>query len=189
MKDCPGPRDSLHEPPRFTLIHSPSGARLATVGGWIDVDVGGFAIEHSHNLQRKPKLDGVIKRRFDPMVESLLLMLEIALLLLGCVLLLLPSGYRHDLRIGCPWVHPLDDPFCLFAVAERTPFLCCLYPTPPGILHTSLIYPSVFFPSAEIPVLFHPRQRPQPMQRDQALATIPPHSCPLPSPCSRPWSP
>jgi len=51
---------------------------------YASIDMRGSAIERSQNRQRK--LDGIIIWYFDPVMESLPLMLQLALLLLGCVL-------------------------------------------------------------------------------------------------------
>ena len=57
------------------------------------IDMRGSAIERSHNRQRK--LDGMIAWYFDHVMESLPLMLQAALLLLGCAL----SRYLWEINI------------------------------------------------------------------------------------------
>ena len=53
-------------------------------GSYTSTDARGSAIERSQNRQRK--LDGIITWYFDHVIESLPLMLQLALLLLGCAL-------------------------------------------------------------------------------------------------------
>ena len=72
-----------------SLAVSLFSAFLAMLGKqWLNryesIDMRGSAIERSHNRQRK--LDGVIAWYFDHVMESLPLMLQAALLLLGCAL-------------------------------------------------------------------------------------------------------
>jgi len=72
-----------------SLAASLFSALLAMLGKqWLNryasIDMRGSAIERSQNRQRK--LDGIVTWYFDHVMESLPLMLQIALLLLGCAL-------------------------------------------------------------------------------------------------------
>jgi hypothetical protein len=72
-----------------SLAASLLSAFLAMLGKqWLNryasTDIRGSAIERSQNRQRK--LDGIIRWYFDSVMESLPLMLQVALLLLGCAL-------------------------------------------------------------------------------------------------------
>ena len=72
-----------------SLIASLLSAFLAMLGKqWLNqyalTDMRGSAIERSQNRQRK--LDGIVTRHFDHVIESLPLMLQAALFLLGCAL-------------------------------------------------------------------------------------------------------
>ncbi|KAF9644082.1 hypothetical protein BDM02DRAFT_3103154, partial [Thelephora ganbajun] len=72
-----------------SLFASLLSAFLAMLGKqWLNryasIDMRGSAIERSQNWQRK--LDGIIVWYFDHVMESLPVMLQIALLLLGCVI-------------------------------------------------------------------------------------------------------
>jgi len=82
----------------MSLATSLFSAFLAMLGKqWLNryasTDVRGTAIERSQNRQRK--LDGVVTWYFDFVMESLPLMLQIALLLLGCAL----SRYLWEINI------------------------------------------------------------------------------------------
>ena len=61
---------------------------------YVSTDMRGSAVERSHNRQRK--LDGIVTWYFDHVMESLPLMLQAALLLLGCAL----SRYLWDISIA-----------------------------------------------------------------------------------------
>ena len=65
---------------------------------YVSTDMRGSAIERSQNRQRK--LDGIVVWYFDHVMESLPLMLQVALLLLGCAL----SRYLWDISIIVAWV-------------------------------------------------------------------------------------
>ena len=82
----------------MSLATSLFSAFLAMLGKqWLNryasTDVRGTAIERNQNRQRK--LDGVVTWYFDFVMESLPLMLQIALLLLGCAL----SRYLWEINI------------------------------------------------------------------------------------------
>ena len=81
-------------PPRMfievqVILLASLSAFLAMLGKqWLNrytsIDMRGSAIERSQNRQRK--LDGIVNWYFDNVMESLPLMLQVALLLLGCAL-------------------------------------------------------------------------------------------------------
>ena len=78
-----------------SLSASLLSAFLAMLGKqWLNryasIDMRGSVIERSQNRQRK--LDGIVTWYFDAVMESLPLMLQVALLLLGCAL----SRYLWD---------------------------------------------------------------------------------------------
>ena len=81
-----------------SLVISLLSAFLAMLGKqWLNryasTDMRGSAVERSQNRQRK--LDGIVTWYFDSVMESLPLMLQIALLLLGCAL----SRYLWEISI------------------------------------------------------------------------------------------
>ena len=99
---------------------------------YASTDMRGSAIERSQNRQRK--LDGIVGWYFDPMMESLPLMLQVALLLLGCAL----SRYLWEVSdtitsvvIG---VTSLGLLFYLFIFAAGTVWESCPYQTPGSTL-------------------------------------------------------
>ena len=69
---------------------------------YASTDVRGTSIERSQNRQRK--LDGIVTWNFDRVMQSPPLMLQVALLLLGCELSL-SAGDQYRRRIYCPWFH------------------------------------------------------------------------------------
>ena len=92
------------------------------------IDMRGSAIERSHNRQRK--LDGIIAWYFDHVLDSLPLMLQAALLLLGCAL----SRYLLEINIIVAsvalGVTSFGVIFCLFIVIAGTASEICPYQTP-----------------------------------------------------------
>jgi len=95
---------------------------------YASTDMRGTAIQRSQNRQRK--LDGVITWYFDHVMESLPLMLQIALLLLGLAL----SRYLWEVNIivACVvlGVTSLGVTFYVFIVIAGTAFESCPYQTP-----------------------------------------------------------
>jgi hypothetical protein len=116
-----------------SLAASLLSALLAMLGKqWLNryasTDVRGSAIERSQNRQRK--LDGIIRWYFDSVLESLPLMLQVALLLLGCAL----SRYLWEISsiiasvvIG---VTSFGLLFYLFILVVGTAWESCPYQTP-----------------------------------------------------------
>jgi hypothetical protein len=116
-----------------SLAASLLSALLAMLGKqWLNryasTDVRGSAVERSQNRQRK--LDGIIRWYFDSVLESLPLMLQVALLLLGCAL----SRYLWEISrtiasvvIG---VTSFGLLFYLFILAVGTAWESCPYQTP-----------------------------------------------------------
>ena len=116
-----------------SLAASLFAAFLAMLGKqWLNryesVDMRGSAIERSQNRQRK--LDGIVSWYFNYAMESLPLMLQAALLLLGCAL----SRYLWEINatvasvvLGTTMFGVL---FYLFIVVAGAVFLSCPYQTP-----------------------------------------------------------
>ena len=116
-----------------SLAVSLLSALLAVLGKqWLNqyasTDMRGTAIERSQNRQRK--LDGIIAWYFDHVMESLPLMLQIALLLLGCAL----SRYLWDINIIVASVvlsvTSFGVAFYVFIVVAGTSSESCPYQTP-----------------------------------------------------------
>jgi len=116
-----------------SLAASLFSAFLAMLGKqWLNryalTDMRGTAVERSQDRQRK--LDGIIAWYFDHVMESLPLMLQIALLLLGCAL----SRYLWDINvtIACVviGVTALGVIFYIFFVIAGTVSASCPYQTP-----------------------------------------------------------
>ena len=132
-----------------SLAASLFSAFLAMLGKqWVNryasVDMRGSAIERSQNRQRK--VDGVVSWYFDPVMESLPLMLQAALLLLGCAL----SRYLWEINMTVASVvlgfTSAGVLFFLFIVIAGACFVSCPYQTPgaqilrlvPGLLRPAL---------------------------------------------------
>ena len=138
-----------------SLVVSLLSAFLAMLGKqWLNryasTDIRGSAVERSHNRQRK--LDGIVKWYFDHVMESLPLMLQAALLLLGCAL----SRYLWDISITVAsvvvGVTSLGFAFYVFIIVAGAVSDSCPYQTPVSrILHHlgpkvwSIIAPSVIY--------------------------------------------
>ena len=92
------------------------------------IDMRGSAIERSQNRQRK--LDGIVAWSFDWVMESLPLMLQAALLLLGCAL----SRYLWEINIIVASVvigaTSFGILFCLFITVAGAAFESCPFQTP-----------------------------------------------------------
>ena len=108
-------------------------AFLAMLGKqWLNryasTDMRGTAVERSQNRQRK--LDGIVTWYFDHVMESLPLMLQIALLLLGCAL----SRYLWEINITVAsvvlGVTSFGTIFYLFIVVACAASETCPYQTP-----------------------------------------------------------
>ena len=116
-----------------SLTASLFSAFLAMLGKqWLNryasVDMRGSAIERSRNRQRK--LDGIVSWYFDNVMESLPLMLQVALLLLGCAL----SRYLWEINMTVALVvigvTSFGVLFYLFIVIAGVVFASCPYQTP-----------------------------------------------------------
>ena len=116
-----------------SLAASLFSAFLAMLGKqWLNryesTDMRGSAVERSQNRQRK--LDGVVKWYFYSVMESLPLMLQIALLLLGCAL----SRYLWDIDTTIAsvvlFVTSFGVIFYLFIIIAGATTESCPYQTP-----------------------------------------------------------
>ena len=116
-----------------SLAASLLSAFLAMLGKqWLNkyasTDMRGTAIERSQNRQRK--LDGIVSWYFDHVMEALPLMLQIALLLLGCAL----SRYLWEINIVVASVvlsvTSFGVVFYAFVVVASTASESCPYQTP-----------------------------------------------------------
>ena len=117
----------------MSLAASLLSAFLAMLGKqWLNryasTDMRGTAIERSQDRQRK--LDGIVTWYFDHVMESLPLMLQAALLLLGCAL----SCYLWDIDITVASVviavTSLSIIFYIFIIIAGTASESCPYQTP-----------------------------------------------------------
>jgi len=92
------------------------------------VDMRGSAIERSQNRQRK--INGIVTWRFDQVMESLPLMLQVALLLLCCAL----SRYLWAINVVIAsviiGVTTFGVIFYLFIVVAGSAYISCPYQTP-----------------------------------------------------------
>ena len=97
---------------------------------YVSVSVRGSAIERSQNRQQK--LNGIVTWYFDHVMESLPLMLQVALLLLGCAL----SRYLWGIHIAIASIVlgavSVGLLFYLSIVAAVAAFTSCPYQTPPS---------------------------------------------------------
>jgi len=99
-----------------SLAASLLSAFLAMLGKqWLNryasIDMRGSAIERSQNRQQK--LDGVVAWYFDHVMESLPLMLQVALLLLGCALSLYLREIDTTIALVVLGSHPSVSPSTL----------------------------------------------------------------------------
>ena len=116
-----------------SLAASLLSAFLAMLGKqWLNryasTDMRGSAAERSQNRQRK--LDGIVVWYFNHVMESLPLMLQAALLLLGCAL----SRYLWDVSTTVAFVvigvTSVGVAFFLFIIVAGAVFESCPYQTP-----------------------------------------------------------
>ena len=140
-----------------SLASSLFSAFLAMLGKqWLNryasVDMRGSVIERSQNRQRK--FDGIITWYFDQVMEALPLMLQIALLLLGCAL----SHYLWEINttiasvvIG---VTSFGVLFYFFIVVAGAAFVSCPYQTPGARLLRGI--PDAFRRIPHIPGALYP---------------------------------
>jgi hypothetical protein len=114
---------------------------------YASTDVRGSAVERSQNRQRK--LDGIVTWYFDYVMEALPLMLQVALLLLGCAL----SRYLWEIDITVAsvvlGVTLFGIVFCVFVVVAGAASESCPYQTPGArILRHTFHQASHHIPSA-----------------------------------------
>jgi len=95
---------------------------------YVSTDVRGTTIERSQNRQRK--LDGVVTWYFDHVMDSLPLMLQIALLLLGCALSRYLWGINITVASVVIAVTLFGIIFYAFIVIAGAVFKSCPYQTP-----------------------------------------------------------
>jgi len=116
-----------------SLAASIFSAFLAMLGKqWLNryasVDMRGSAIERSQNRQRK--LNGIVTWYFNYVMESLPLMLQFALLLLGCALSLYLWGIDTNVASVILAVTVLGATFYAFIVVAGAASVSCPYQTP-----------------------------------------------------------
>ena len=116
-----------------SLVASLFSAFLAMLGKqWLNryasVDMRGSAIERSQNRQRK--LDGIVTWYFHCVMESLPLMLQIALLLLGCALSRYLWGINIRIASVVLGVTIFGIIFYAFAAVAGAVSMSCPYQTP-----------------------------------------------------------
>jgi len=116
-----------------SLAASLLSALLAMLGKqWLNryasIDMRGSAIERSQNRQRK--LDGIIRWYFDHVLESLPLMLQVALLLLGCALSRYLWGINTAIASVVVGVTSFGVLFYLSIIAAGVVSNGCPYQTP-----------------------------------------------------------
>jgi len=95
---------------------------------YASTDMRGSAIERSQNRQRK--LDGIVKWYFHYVMESLPLMLQFALLLLGCALSLYLWGINTTVALLVISITSFGAIFYALIVIAGTAFMSCPYQTP-----------------------------------------------------------
>jgi hypothetical protein len=142
-----------------SLAASLLSAFLAMLGKqWLNryasTDMRGSAIERSQNRQRK--LDGVVTWYFDHVMEALPLMLQIALLLLGCAL----SRYLWEINIILASVvfsvTSFGMTFYIFIIVAGTASESCPYQTPGARFFRHAfhhVFPHIFHHT--LPHIFH----------------------------------
>ena len=116
-----------------SLATSIFSAFLAMLGKqWLNryasIDMRGSAIERSQNRQRK--LDGIIRWYFHHVMESLPLMLQFALLLLGCGLSLYLWGINTTVALVVICITSFGAIFYALIVVAGAAFISCPYQTP-----------------------------------------------------------
>jgi len=107
---------------------------------YISTNLRGTAIECSQNRQRK--LNGIVSWYFEHVMESLPLMLQIALLLLGCALSQYLWGINTTIASVVLGVTSLGVIFYLFVVVAGAASESCPYQTP-GSRILRLVPPAV----------------------------------------------
>jgi len=142
-----------------SLTASLFSAFLAMLGKqWLNryasVDMRGSAIERSQNRQRK--LDGIVTWYFDHVMESLPMMLQAALLLLGCALSRYLWEINTTVALVVLGVTSFGVLFYLFIVIAGAAFMSCPYQTPGARIIRSIpdtisLIPDTFRPIFRIP--------------------------------------
>jgi hypothetical protein len=142
-----------------SLAASLLSAFLAMLGKqWLNryasTDMRGSAIERSQNRQRK--LDGIVTWYFDHVMEALPLMLQIALLLLGCAL----SRYLWEINITVASVvlsvTSFGMTFYIFIIVAGAASESCPYQTPGARFFRHAfhhVFPHIFHHT--LPHIFH----------------------------------
>ena len=95
---------------------------------YASTDMRGSAIERSQSRQRK--LDGIVRWYFDTVLESLPLMLQVALLLLGCALSRYLWGISLAIALVVLGVTSIGLLFYFFIIIVGTIWESCPYQTP-----------------------------------------------------------
>ena len=160
-----------------SLAASILSAFLATLGKqWLNryasVNMRGSAIERSQNRQRK--LNGIVTWYFDSVMESLPLMLQFALLLLGCALFVYLWGIHRVVASVILSVTAFGVAFYAFVVVAGAISVSCPYQTPGAhilrwLLQKVPIHPTFF--AAKDPAARHPGTQPGPEQTFDREAT------------------
>jgi len=153
-----------------SLAASIFSAFLAMLGKqWLNryasVNMRGSAIERSQNRQRK--LNGIITWYFDSVMESLPLMLQFALLLLGCALSIYLWGIDKIVASVILAVTAFGVMLLAFVVVAGAASVSCPYQTPGAqilrFLWQKVPSRSTFF-AVKGPAAQHPETRPGPEQ-------------------------
>ena len=99
---------------------------------YASIDMRGSAIERSQNRQRK--LDGIITWYFDHVMESLPLMLQFALLLLGCALSLYLWNINTIVMSVVLGITSFGIVLYIFIIIAGATFAGCPYQTPGALI-------------------------------------------------------
>jgi len=111
---------------------------------YASIDMRGSAIERSQNRQRK--LDGIVSWYFGHVMESLPLMLQLALLLLGCGLSLYLWGINTTVARVVVGITSFGVGFYVFIIIAGMAFRSCPYQTPGALIlrHTAPLIQRMF---------------------------------------------
>ena len=161
-----------------SLATSLFAAFLAMLGKqWLNryssIDMRGTAIERSQNRQKK--LDGIVTWYFDHVMELLPLMLQSALLLLGCALSLYVWGINKTVTSVILGI-TLAGAICyIFIVIAGTASMSCPYQTPGAqflrYLWNKVLSYSIFFTARQL-VVWDPKTQPGSEQTSNQEATV-----------------
>jgi hypothetical protein len=139
-----------------SLAASLFSAFLAMLGKqWLNryasIEMRGSAIERSQNRQRK--LDGIVTWYFDHVMESLPLMLQVALLLLGCAL----TRYLWEINLTVAAVilgaTSFGVVFYIFIVVAGAASESCPYQTPGARIFRHVLLPALRLAISKFPIL------------------------------------